>query len=157
MTEVGSRVPAFKLRGTNQEYVSDEDLRGSAYILAFFPAAFTGVCQKEMCTFNDALGQLNRASTLVFGVSVDGPLSQNAFKEQNGLEFHLLSDHDRAATRAFNIAFENFAATEGYTVSQRAVFIVDAEGTVRFAWVAPNPGVEPDYAEVLAAAADMTA
>ena len=96
----------------------------------FFPAAFTGVCQKEMCTFNDALGQLNRASTLVFGVSVDGPLA--GVQRTGALEFHLLSDHDRAATRAFNIAFENFAATEGYTVSQRAVFIVDAEGTVRF-------------------------
>ncbi|MGB0647860.1 MAG: redoxin domain-containing protein [Bradymonadia bacterium] len=156
MANIGTRVPAFKLRGTNQQYMTNENLLGTAYILAFFPAAFTGVCQKELCTFNDSLAQLNTASTTVFGVSVDGPLTQNAFKEQNGLNFHLLSDHDRAATRAFDIAFENFAGTSGYTVSQRAVFIVDADGIVRYSWVAPNPGVEPDYDEVLTASATVT-
>lgn len=156
MAKIGEKTPEFRLRGTNQAYTTNEDLLGQSYILAFFPAAFTGVCQAELCTFNDSMVELNESSISVFGVSVDGPLALNAFREQNGLSFHLLSDHDRKATHAFDIAFENFAATDGYTVSQRAVFIVDEAGTVRYAWIAPNPGVEPNYGEVLATARSLT-
>jgi peroxiredoxin len=60
----------------------------------------------------------------------------------------VLSDYTREATRAWGVALDDFAGLPGYTASKRAVFVVDGEGTVRYAWVGPNPGVEPDYAAV---------
>ena len=155
MTLLNQIAPDFNLRSTGQGYVSRDSLKGQTAILAFFPAAFTGVCQKELCTFNDSLTQLNNASVTVFGISIDGPLTLGAFKSQNHLDFELLSDHDRKATNAFGVAFENFAATEGYTVAQRAVFILDESGVVRFSWIAENPGIEPNYDEVIAAATNI--
>ena len=152
MVALNTQAPNFNLRSTAKAYVTLESLKGQPAILAFFPAAFTGVCQKELCTFNDSFSKLNDASVKVFGISVDGPFSQGAFKEQNQLGFDLLSDHDRNATNAFGIAVENFAGTNGYTVAQRAVFIIDGDGIVKYSWVAENPGIEPNYDEVLAAA-----
>lgn len=155
MTALNTMAPDFNLRSTGDGYVRRDDLKGETVILAFFPGAFTGVCQKELCTFNDALAQLNASSVKVLGISVDGPLALGAFKDQNNLQFELLSDHDRKATHAFGVPFENFAATEGYTVAQRSVFIMDSDGIVQFRWIAENPGVEPNYEAVLAAATSI--
>ena len=130
MNLLNQNTPNFNLRSTGEGYVSRDSLKGETVILAFFPGAFTGVCQKELCTFNDALAQLNESSVKVLGISVDGPLALGAFKSQNNLNFELLSDHDRKATHAFGVPFENFAATEGYTVAQRAVFIMDGDGII---------------------------
>ena len=152
MNLLNQSTPNFNLRSTGEGYVSRDSLKGETVILAFFPGAFTGVCQKELCTFNDALAQLNESSVKVLGISVDGPLALGAFKSQNNLNFELLSDHDRKATHAFGVPFENFAATEGYTVAQRAVFIMDGDGIIKFSWIAENPGVEPNYEAVVAAA-----
>ena len=152
MNLLNQSTPNFNLRSTGEGYVSRDSLKGETVILAFFPGAFTGVCQKELCTFNDALAQLNESSVKVLGISVDGPLALGAFKSQNNLNFELLSDHDRKATHAFGVPFENFAATEGYTVAQRAVFIMDGDGIIKFSWIAENPGVEPNYEAVLTAA-----
>ena len=152
MVSLNAPAPSFNLRSTAQENVTLESLKGQTVILAFFPAAFTGVCQKELCTFNDSLSALNAASATVFGISVDGPFALGAFKSQNDLAFELLSDHAREATTAYEVAVENFAGTDGYTVSQRAVFIVNADGNLAYSWIAPNPGVEPDYQAVIEAA-----
>ena len=155
MTELNSTAPDFRLRSTSGEDVSLTDYRGKTVILAFFPATFTGVCQKEMCTFNDSLGKLNASNATVLGISIDGPHAQSAFAEQNQLNFPLLSDHQRKAARAYDVIFENFANSEGYHVAQRSIFIIDAEGSIKYIWLAPNPGVEPDYDAVIDAAASI--
>ena len=155
MVALNESAPDFTLRSTEGDTLTLSNLKGQTVLIAFFPAAFTGVCQKELCTFNDALARLNEANVSVLGISVDGPLALGAFGSQNHLEFPLLSDHQRAVTTAYDIEFHNFAATEGYTVAQRAVFIVDAAGIVRYKWIAPNPGVEPNYDEVLQAATSL--
>jgi len=152
MPVLNAPAPNFTLRNTVKEDVTLESFKGQTVVLAFFPAAFTGVCQTEMCTFNESLSALNAASTTVFGISVDGPFALGAFKSQNGLAFELLSDHAREATTAYDIAVENFGGADGYTVAQRSVFIVNADGNLAYSWVAPNPGVEPDYHAVIEAA-----
>lgn len=155
MATLNAPAPDFTLPTTSEGPLTLSSLQGQKVILAFFPAAFTGVCQKEMCTLNDALSKLNEANARVLGISVDGPLSLNEFATQNQLKFTLLSDHQRQATHAYGVAFENFAGAPGYTVANRAVFIIDESGVLRFSWIAPNPGVEPNYDDVLARATSL--
>lgn len=152
MSLVGQTAPDFTLISHKREKVSLSDLRGQGrVVLAFYPAAFTGVCEKELCTFRDALAMLNGLDANVVGISVDAPFSNAAFAAKNGVEFPLLSDYTRETVQSYGVALENFAGMPGYTASKRAVFIVERDGTVSYEWVGPNPGVEPDYAAIQAA------
>lgn len=154
---VGSPAPSFSLFDNARQPVSLDGLRGKTVVLAFFPAAFTGVCEKELCTFRDSLAALNSLNAAVFGVSVDAPFANKAFADKNGLNFPLLSDYAREAVRAYGVAHDDFAGLPGYTAAKRSVFVIDPEGVVRYAWIAPNPGVEPSYDEVKAAVTEIGA
>ena len=154
MSLLGQTAPDFTLLSHKREKVSLGDLRNNGrVVLAFYPAAFTGVCEKEMCAFRDSLADLNGLNASVVGISVDAPFSNAAFASKNGVEFPLLSDYTRSTVRAYGVALDDFAGMPGYTASKRAVFIVDQSGTVIYEWVGPNPGVEPDYAAIKAALA----
>lgn len=154
---VGSPAPSFSLLDSARQPVSLDGLRGKTVVLAFFPAAFTGVCEKELCSFRDSLAALNSLGGAVFGVSVDAPFANKAFADKNGLNFPLLSDYAREAVRAYDVAHDDFAGMPGYTAAKRSVFVIDPEGVVRYAWVAPNPGVEPNYDEVKAVVTQLGA
>ena len=149
MVSVGDTAPDFELMANDKTMVRLSDSIGNRVILAFFPAAFTGVCSKEMCTFTDAMTGLGATEASVLGISVDAPFSNAAFAEANDISFPLLSDVHRSAVSAYGIALDDFVI-QGYTVAQRAVFVVEADGSIGFAWVADNPGQEPDYEAVLA-------
>jgi peroxiredoxin len=148
--EVGMAAPDFSLYDADRKATSLSDFRGKNVVLAFYPGAFTGVCTTEMCTFRDRMDGLNSLNAQVLGISVDGAFAQKAFSDQNNLNFPLLSDFQREAVNQYDLAIPNFAGMEGYIASKRAVYVVDGEGVVRYAWVGPNPGVEPDYDEVQA-------
>ena len=151
MSLIGQNAPDFTLPGTDKKPVSLSDFRGQQVVLAFYPAAFTGVCTTEMCTFQSQLSRLNDANAVVLGISADAPFSNGKFAALNDLSFALLSDYKREAISAYGVALENFAGLPGYTAAQRSVFIIDADGKVSYEWIAPNPGVEPNYDEVIAA------
>ncbi len=153
MIAIGTKAPDFNLFNQKRERVSLESHRGKKVVIAFFPAAFTSVCEKELCTFRDSLSALDDIGAAVLGISVDAPFANAAFASKNNLNFSVLSDYTRDATRAYGVAIDNFAGMPGYTASNRAVFVVNAEGTITYAWVGPNPGVEPDYEEVKRAVA----
>jgi peroxiredoxin len=148
MLQTGTKAPNFSLPNTKKETVSLESHQGKKVVVAFFPAAFTGVCTKEMCTFRDSLSALNNLDAQVLGISVDAPFSNGAFAEKNSLTFPLLSDYNRETVNAYGVALHDFAGMKGYTAAQRSVFVIDREGMVKYAWIAPNPGVEPNYDEV---------
>jgi len=149
MVEIGERAPDVELVDTERKPVKISDFKGKRTVLAFYPGAFTGVCTKEMCTFRDSLSKFNSLDANVVGISVDPPFSNKAFKEQNKLNFPILSDYNRDAVRAFGVALESFAGLRGYTSAKRSVFILDKEGVVKFKWVSDNPGIEPNYEQVL--------
>ena len=151
MPDIGNDAPDFTLFDHKREAVTLSGLRGKNVVLAFFPAAFTGVCEKELCTFRDSLAAFNDLDAVVFGLSVDAPFANAAFAEKNSINFQVLSDYARAAVKAYDVAHDDFAGMEGYTAAKRSVFVVDKEGKLRFSWVADNPGQEPDYAAVEAA------
>ena len=151
MVNVRDDAPDFSLLDQNNNMVSGSDFKGQRVVLVFFPAAFTGVCTTEMCTFQDNLSGLNDANVIVLGICVDARFSNAAFAEKNGLTFPILSDYTRSTVEAYGVALHDFAGMPGYTASQRAVFIVDEDGDVMWKWVGENPGIQPDYDAVLAA------
>ena len=149
---VNDKAPSFNLPSPDKSMVKLEDYAGRKLVIAFFPAVFTGVCTAEMCTFSDGLANFEALGASVVGISVDSLFANGAFQKAEGIAFPLLSDHAREAVNAYDVAFENFGA-EGYTVATRSVFVVNEEGTVIYKWLAPNPGVEPDYEAIKAALA----
>ncbi len=134
---------------TDRTPVTIGALLGRPLVLAFFPAAFTSVCTKEMCTFRDSMARFNSLDAAVYGISIDTPFTLRVFGEQNGLTFPLLSDANREATHAFGVIWPDLSGVRD--VSNRAVFVLDAEGRIVYRWVAERPGLEPPYEEVLAA------
>ena len=149
MVEVGDNAPDFELLDTERNMVTGREHKGQKVVLAFFPAAFTGVCTKEMCTFSDMLTELNKINATVIGISADSPFSNGAFAEQNGINFPLLSDYDRNTIKDYGVELDDFAGMQGYTAAQRSVFIVNEEGNVSWKWIAENPGLEPDYDSII--------
>ncbi|MEQ8274018.1 MAG: redoxin domain-containing protein [Deltaproteobacteria bacterium] len=145
---VGQPAPDFKTVDHKREAVSLEGLRGKRVVLAFFPAAFTGVCEKELCKFRDALASFNDLDAEVLGVSVDAPFANAAFAEKNGVNFKILSDYSRDMVNNYGVAHEDFAGMPGYTAAKRSVFVINKEGNVTWSWIADNPGQEPDYEAV---------
>jgi peroxiredoxin len=146
--EVGQKAPDFELFDADKQPTKLSDLKGKNVVLAFYPGAFTGVCTTEMCTFRDRFDSFNSMNAQVFGISVDGIFAQKAFSDANNLNFPLLSDYGRKTVDAYGVSLPNFAGMEGYTASQRAVFVIDKAGVIQFKWVGENPGLEPDYDEV---------
>ena len=149
MSTVNSSAPDFTLKNTKKENVSLSSLKGRAVVLAFYPGAFTGVCDTEMCKLKEDMEVFNNLDATVLGISVDSPWANAAFSEKYDLNFDLLSDLDRTATKSYDLLFEGLGGIEGYTCANRGVVIIDSEGTIKYRWVAePNPGVEPDYDEI---------
>ena len=149
MSTVKSKAPEFTLKNTQKEDISFSNFKGKPVILAFYPGAFTGVCDTEMCKLKEDMEIFNECNATVLGISVDSPWANSAFSEKYNLNFELLSDLDRSVTKAYNLLFEGLGGIENYTCSNRGVVIIDAEGKIQYRWVAePNPGVEPNYDEI---------
>ena len=149
MVKVGDKAPDFTLKNTSKEEVTLSDYQGKTVIMAFYPGAFTGVCDKEMCTFQENIAKLNDCNATVLGISVDSPWANAEFARRYNLEFELLSDLDRDVVESYDAKFVGLGGLDGYVSANRAVIIVDSEGVVQYRWVAENPGVEPDYDEVV--------
>ena len=155
MVKTGDSAPNFTLKNTSKEDVSLSNYAGKTVILAFYPGAFTGVCDKEMCAFQDNMGKLNDADVVVLGVSVDSPWANAEFARKYDLEFTLLSDVDRNVVNLYDASFTGLGGIEGYVSANRVVIVVDKDGKVQHRWVAENPGVEPDYDQIVSFARSL--
>ncbi|RLE29148.1 peroxiredoxin [Candidatus Acetothermia bacterium] len=148
MLKKGVRAPDFRLPDTELNWKSLSEFAGKKLVLAFYPGAFTSVCQKELCAFRDMLARLESLDAQVVGISVDSPFANKAFAAANRLAFPLLSDFHGKVAQAYGGVHEDFLGIPGYTVAKRAVFVIDQAGVVRYAWVSEDPGVEPPYDEI---------
>src|SRR5581483_3893072 len=117
--DVGSHAPDFTLTNQDRQPVTLSAQKGRPVVLAFFPAAFSGVCTKELCTFRDSLAALNGANAQVYGISVDTFFSLKAFQDQQHLNFPLLSDFNKEAIRAYGVFNEDMIGLKG--IAKRAV------------------------------------
>lgn len=147
MLQVGGIAPSFTLFDADkkQRNLSEFLVKGKKTILAFYPGAFTGTCTQEFCIFRDMFSDLEKMNAQLVGVSVDAPFAQKAFADKYGFKFPLLCDFKREVTKDYDLVFHNLGGVTGYDVSKRAIFILDADGKVHYSWVAPEPGVLPDF------------
>ena len=149
--DVGSTAPDFTLMNQDREPVTLSQLKGKPVVLAFFPAAFSGTCQKELCTIRDSMAALNAASAQVLGISVDTFFALKAFQDSQRLNFPLLSDFNKEVIRQYGVFNEDMIGLKG--IAKRAVFVIDKEGIVRYREVLDDARNEPDYQKVFDALA----
>ena len=145
---LGAVAPDFDLSDQHGQRRRLSALRGRNVLLMFFPLAFSGLCAGELCELRDDLASFVNEHTATLAVSVDSPYAVRVFAEQEGYTFPLLSDfwpHGEVAGR-----YGVFNSERGF--ANRASFIIDAEGIVRYALV-NGPGEPRDadeYRRVLA-------
>jgi peroxiredoxin len=145
--DVGSKAPDFTLMNQERQPVTLSELKGKPVVLAFFPAAFSGVCQKELCTLRDSMSELNKAKAQVFGISTDTFFALKAFQDQQHLNFQLLSDYNKEVIRDYGVFNEDMIGLKG--IAKRAVFVIDKDGVVRHREVLDDARNEPNYQLVL--------
>src|SRR5216117_2790374 len=141
--DMGTTAPDFTLTNHDRQPVTLSQQRGRPVVLAFFPAAFSSVCTKELCTFRDSPARLNTAPATVFGISVDTFFSLKAFHDQQQLTFPLLSDFNKQAIRDYGVFNEDMIGLKG--IAKRATFVIDKDGIVQHAEVLEDARNEPNY------------
>jgi glutaredoxin-dependent peroxiredoxin len=152
--EVGTKAPDFTLPNQDREPVKlSEQTKSGPVVLAFFPAAFSGVCTKEMCTFRDTIGELNKVSAKILGISVDTFFALKAFADAQKLNFPLLSDFNKEVINQYGVVNPDMVGLKG--IAKRAVFVIDKTGTIRHREVLEDARNEPDYGKVRQALASL--
>jgi peroxiredoxin len=139
--QAGTVAPEFTLRSTSDQTVSLSEFRGQPVILAFYPADWSPVCGDQMGLYNEVLPEFQRFNAELLGISVDGVWSHIAFAQDRKLRFRLLSDFEPkgAVAKRYGV----YRASDG--TSERALFVLDAEGVIRWQYVSPvgiNPGAD---------------
>jgi peroxiredoxin len=149
---VGQKAPDFTLYDTTKTPVTLHDFAGKKVVLLFFPLAFTSVCTKELCYVRDNISLFNSIDAVVLGISVDSLYTLAKFREEQGLNFTLLSDFNKEVSKLYNALYDEFSYNmKG--VSKRASFVIDREGTIQYAQVLANAGEFPDFEAIKASLA----
>ncbi|MDG2424671.1 MAG: peroxiredoxin [Phycisphaerales bacterium] len=146
--DTGQAAPDFALYDGDGNTIKLSDMAGSPVVVAFFPAAFTGVCEKELCTFRDSMSAFDDIGAKVVAVSVDSRFANAAFAAANNLTFPILSDYNRETIKSWDLVFPDLAGMAGYDVARRSVYVIDGTGNVSWCWLSDSPGDEPPYDEV---------
>jgi peroxiredoxin len=147
---IGQRVPDFSLPDTDKkERKLSEFTQKGKTVLLFFPFAFSGVCDTEMCKFRDSGNKLNSMNAQVVGISVDSLFALKVFGQTYNLQFPLLSDFNKKVSKAYGVLHETWVAFGYKGVSKRAAFVLDGKGILRYKWVTDAPSNEPPYDEII--------
>ncbi|MBA3432303.1 MAG: redoxin domain-containing protein [Actinobacteria bacterium] len=150
--EPGTRAPGFELPVSSDEKVSLEQLRGRPVILAFYPADWSPTCSDQLSLYQLVMPEFRRHDAELLGISVDGVWCHKAFADNRNLEFPLLPDFEPkgAVSRAYGV----YDTERGR--SRRALFVIDADGVIRWSHLAP-PGVNPGADGILTALESLEA
>ncbi len=135
----GTRAPEFKLKSTPDQTVSLSEFRGQPVILAFYPADWSPVCGDQMALYNEILPEFQNYNAALIGISVDGVWCHAAFARDRKLHFPLLADFEPKG----DVARQYGVYRDGDGICERALFVIDADGIIRWSYVSPlgvNPG-----------------
>jgi len=146
--KVGDSAPDFTLKSSNMEDVSLSSFKGAKNVVVlFFPLANTGTCEKELCTMRDTLAQYEDLDAQVLAISVDSAFTLKLWAEQQKFTFPLLSDFNKEVSKSFGAFYDVFlpGKLDMNGVAKRSAFVVDKEGTVKYAEVLEVPSDEPSY------------
>lgn len=147
MVSTGETAPTFTATyrgGEHETFEFDEYLGDGPTVLAFFPGAFTPPCSNEMVALQERLDEFEDAGATLFGVSADSSFSLGAFADEYDIEFDLVSDMNGEAITAYDLSLD-IPDLGLYGVANRAVYVLDEDGTVTYSWEADDPTNEPDY------------
>ncbi len=138
---IGTPAPDFTLNSAPDKTLSLSELRGRPIVLVFYPADWSPVCGDQVALYNELLGEFAKYNAHIIGISVDGVWCHAAFAGDRKLKFPLLADFEPkgAVARRYGV----YQAAEG--ICKRALFVIDAEGIVRWQYVSPidvNPGAD---------------
>jgi glutaredoxin-dependent peroxiredoxin len=145
--EPGQPAPDFTLYDSAKQKLKLSDLKGQNVLLLFFPLAFTSTCTKELCAVRDSISWYNDMHATVIGISVDSLHTLARYKEDQRLNFILLSDFNKEVSGKYDSLYEQF----GYDmkgVSKRSAFIIDKEGIIRYSEVLEDAGKVPDFNQI---------
>lgn len=139
--KAGTMAPEFSLPSTPDQKVSLSEFKGRPVILAFYPADWSPVCGDQMALYNEILEEFQEYNAQLLGISVDGIWSHIAYAKANKFHFPLLADFEPkgAVAKKYGVYREKEGVTE------RALFVLDAQGVIRWSYVSPvgiNPGAE---------------
>jgi peroxiredoxin len=148
--QAGTPAPDFKLRCTPDQWLSLSELRGQPVILAFYPADWSPVCGDQLVLYNEVLPEFQEYGAALLGISVDGVWCHSAFARDRKLHFPLLADFEPKG----EVARLYGVYRQGDGVSERALFVIDAQGVIHWSYVSPL-GMNPGAAGILAALEDL--
>lgn len=151
---VGDIAPDFTLFSTDKTEVTLSAERGKNVVLLFVPAAFTGTCTAELCSVRDEIKDYENLNATVFAISVDTLFSQIEWKAKNNYSFNILCDFNKNTIKAYDVVHHDFAFGMK-DVAQRAVFVIDKAGVIRYVEVTANLGDMPDMAGIKSALAAL--
>jgi glutaredoxin-dependent peroxiredoxin len=154
---IGQRIPDFALPDTDGKVRSFSDLsQKGTLVVVFFPLAFSGVCDKELCTFRDEFAGFADLRARLVGISVDSAFALKAFAQTYNLPFPLLSDFNKKVVKSFGVLQDPWVAFGYRGVAKRSVFVVDQKGILRYRWSTDVPSEEPPYEDVRKVAAKLS-
>jgi glutaredoxin-dependent peroxiredoxin len=153
--EIGSKAPDFTLYDSDKKKVSLSDFTGHNVVLLFFPQAFTGVCTKELCSVRDNMASYSQMNAQVLGISVDSVFTLAKFKEEQGLNFALLSDFNKETSAQYGSLYDSFVF-DMKGVSKRSAFVIDRAGIVQYAEVLDNAGEIPSFEAIQSTLASLS-
>ena len=154
LIQTGQVAPDFTLYDSEKKQVTLSEQKGKNVLLLFFPLAFTSTCTKELCSVRDNISFYNNANAEIFGISVDSLHTLAKYKEEQHLNFTLLSDFNKEVSAMYGSLYEQF----GYGmkgVSKRSAFVIDREGIVKYAEVLEKAGDIPDFESITATLAGL--
>ena len=137
----GTEAPEFRLPSTPDQTVSLVEFRGRPVILAFYQEDWSPVCSDQLALYQELLPEFQRFNAELLGISVDWIWSHLAFAKDRNLHFPLLSDFEPKGD--LSRTYQVYRAAEG--TSERALYVIDADGVVRWSYVSPvgiNPGAD---------------
>ncbi len=151
--EVGSKAPSFSLKSINgpgekddfglcNVTLSDNNGRKNTVIL-FVPLAFTGVCTQELCDITSGLAAYSDLNADVIAISVDSPFAQGQWAEKESIGITLASDLNKQTAKDYGVLLDDLIGVG--SVSARAAFVVDKEGTVQYAEQTETPKDLPNF------------
>jgi glutaredoxin-dependent peroxiredoxin len=150
--KAGERAPDVELPAHTMDRVSLGELYPAGpTVVAFFPLAFSSTCTEELCTFRDDVGAYGDLGAQVVAISVDSPYVLKRYREELDASYPFLSDFNREAMRGFDVLREATTGPGLLQTSERAAFVVDRQGIVRWAWCGAHPGLLPPFDEIKAA------
>jgi peroxiredoxin len=143
----GQQAPDFTLYNSEKQKVTLSEYKGKNVLLLFFPQAFTGTCTKELCSMRDNIALYNQANAQVFGISVDSIFTLARYKDDQQLNFPLLSDFNKNVSTEYGTIYDTFVF-DMHGVSKRSAFVIDKAGIVRYAEVLETASDLPDFAAI---------